>query len=397
MMKEKIGNCFPYIKNGLNIKQDKNKGGIPITRIETLSNDRFNRDKMGYADIFDVEKYSDRILCDGDILMSHINSSRYLGRAVLYQKQNNENIIHGVNLLRLKADRSIVYPNYAAKFFASRYFKKQVASITKKAVNQASFSIAALKELEIQLPDLDTQKRIAQNFEKISNCIFTLEEYLNKLDDLVKSRFVEMFGNADSSSANFNTSTINEICSSIVRGPFGSALKKEFFIPGGVGTYKVYEQKHAIRKRADIGTYYISKEKFDSLKRFECKPGDILMSCSGTMGELYQLPMNCEPGIINQALCKFTLNEKILPEYFFRFMSQVVDDLGAKGSGIKNVSSVKYIKDIKIPLPPLSLQQEFAAFVHQVDKLKFETQQSIEKLQMLYDSLAQEYFAPEGD
>lgn len=187
MMKEKIGNCFPYIKNGLNIKQDKNKGGIPITRIETLSNDRFNRDKMGYADIFDVEKYSDRILCDGDILMSHINSSRYLGRAVLYQKQNNENIIHGVNLLRLKADRSIVYPNYAAKFFASRYFKKQVVSITKKAVNQASFSIAALKELEIQLPDLDTQKRIAQNFEKISNCIFTLEEYLNKLDDLVKS------------------------------------------------------------------------------------------------------------------------------------------------------------------------------------------------------------------
>ena len=164
-----------------------------------------------------------------------------------------------------------------------------------------------------------------------------------------------MFGNADSSSANFNISTINEICSSIVRGPFGSALKKEFFIPRGVGTYKVYEQKHAIRKRADIGTYYISKEKFDSLKRFECKPGDILMSCSGTMGELYQLPMNCEPGIINQALCKFTLNEKILPEYFFRFMSQVVDDLGAKGSGIKNVSSVKYIKDIKIPLPPLSL------------------------------------------
>ena len=181
-----------------------------------------------------------------------------------------------------------------------------------------------------------------------------------------------MFGNADSSSANFNISTINEICSSIVRGPFGSALKKEFFIPRGVGTYKVYEQKHAIRKRADIGTYYISKEKFDSLKRFECKPGDILMSCSGTMGELYQLPMNCEPGIINQALCKFTLNEKILPEYFFRFMSQVVDDLGAKGSGIKNVSSVKYIKDIKIPLPPLSLQQEFAAFVHQVDKLKFD-------------------------
>lgn len=229
-----------------------------------------------------------------------------------------------------------------------------------------------LIKLRICLPKKSVQRRIVDTFQQINGELSFFVSLNEKLDDLVKSRFVEMFGNADSSSANFNISTINEICSSIVRGPFGSALKKEFFIPGGVGTYKVYEQKHAIRKRADIGTYYISKEKFDSLKRFECKPGDILMSCSGTMGELYQLPMNCEPGIINQALCKFTLNEKILPEYFFRFMSQVVDDLGAKGSGIKNVSSVKYIKDIKIPLPPLSLQQEFAAFVHQVDKLKFD-------------------------
>ena len=253
------------------------------------------------------------------------------------------------------------------------------------------------KNRTVVIYEKEQQTKITTLFTTLKNVVELHKCAISFYDELVKSRFVEMFGNADSSSANFNISTINEICSSIVRGPFGSALKKEFFIPRGVGTYKVYEQKHAIRKRADIGTYYISKEKFDSLKRFECKPGDILMSCSGTMGELYQLPMNCEPGIINQALCKFTLNEKILPEYFFRFMSQVVDDLGAKGSGIKNVSSVKYIKDIKIPLPPLSLQQEFAAFVHQVDKLKFETQQSIEKLQMLYDSLAQEYFAPEGD
>ncbi len=238
---------------------------------------------------------------------------------------------------------------------------------TFKAIGKKS-----LGEFLIPVYSLPMQIEIENRFSQVSICIELLRDVLKKLDELVKSRFVEMFGNADSSSANFNISTINEICSSIVRGPFGSALKKEFFIPRGVGTYKVYEQKHAIRKRADIGIYYISKEKFDSLKRFECKPGDILMSCSGTMGELYQLPMNCEPGIINQALCKFTLNEKILPEYFFRFMSQVVDDLGAKGSGIKNVSSVKYIKDIKIPLPPLSLQQDFADFVHQVDKLKFD-------------------------
>lgn len=95
---------------------------------------------------------------------------------------------------------------------------------------------------------------------------------------------------------------------------------------------------------------------------------------------------------MNQALCKFTLSNSILTDYFLGFMEQVVDELGAKGSGIKNVSSVKFIKAIRIPLPPVELQGRFAAFVSQVDKSRFVAQQQIEKLQMLYDSLAQEYF-----
>ena len=95
---------------------------------------------------------------------------------------------------------------------------------------------------------------------------------------------------------------------------------------------------------------------------------------------------------MNQALCKFTLSETILSDYFLGFMEQVVDELGAKGSGIKNVSSVKYIKAIRIPLPPLELQRQFADFVTQVDKLRFEAQQQIEKLETLKKSLMQEYF-----
>lgn len=101
-MKVKLGDCFSDIRNGANIKQGIIDGGYPITRIETISGDRFNRDRMGYAGITDIEKYSSFILDDGDILMSHINSPKYLGRAVLYRQEDNERIIHGMNLLRLK-------------------------------------------------------------------------------------------------------------------------------------------------------------------------------------------------------------------------------------------------------------------------------------------------------
>ena len=224
----------------------------------------------------------------------------------------------------------------------------------------------------IPLVGIDEQHSTVSLLDGLDAVINKTRQQLIKYDTLIKSRFVEMFGEAEKPRKDFPVKALNDVCSSIVRGPFGSALKKEFFVPQGANTYKVYEQKHAIQKRADIGTYYITRDRFETLKRFECFPGDILMSCSGTMGEFYQLPPSCEPGVMNQALCKFTLSETILSDYFLGFMEQVVDELGAKGSGIKNVSSVKYIKAIRIPLPPLELQRQFADFVTQVDKLRFE-------------------------
>ena len=92
-----IEECFYQIRNGANIKQGVVDGGYPITRIETTANDKFNRDRMGYAGITDIKKYESYVLEDGDLLMSHINSVQYLGRTVLYEKQGDEKIIHGMN------------------------------------------------------------------------------------------------------------------------------------------------------------------------------------------------------------------------------------------------------------------------------------------------------------
>ena len=179
-----------------------------------------------------------------------------------------------------------------------------------------------------------------------------------------------MFGDPEINQHGFDKVTVNDVCTAIVRGPFGSALKKDFFVEKSSKTYKVYEQKHAIQKSATIGTYYIDETKFKELKRFECKPGDFLMSCSGTMGELYQLPADCERGIINQALCKFTLNDKIVPVFFLTYMSQTIGNLETKGSGIKNIAAVSYVKAMPVILPPIELQNEFAHFVEQTDKSK---------------------------
>ena len=249
-----------------------------------------------------------------------------------------------------------------------------------------------VRGVTIPVPTIEEQLNIVDVLGKVTELITLRKEQLAKLDQLVKSRFIELFGDPETNPYGWESATVGDVCSSIVRGPFGSALKKEFFVEPDETTYKVYEQKHAIQKSATIGTYYITAEKFHELRRFECVAGDVLMSCSGTMGELYQLPEGCEKGLINQALCKFTLNKMILPIVFLTYMKQTIGNLETKGSGIQNIAAVSYVKAMPINLAPMEVQEQFAAFVEQTDKSKIAIQQSLDKLELLKKSLMQEYF-----
>ena len=243
----------------------------------------------------------------------------------------------------------------------------------------------------INIPDIETQRKISQIFGKIDALITSRKEQRTKLDQIVKSRFIELFGDPEINPYGWEQVTVEDVCTSIVRGPFGSALKKEFFVEPDQTTYKVYEQKHAIQKSAVIGTYYVSAEKYNELRRFECHPGDILMSCSGTMGELYQLPPDSEKGIINQALCKFTLNSRMLPIAFLAYMKETIGNLETKGSGIQNIAAVSYVKAMPINLPPMTVQNQFAAFVEQTDKSKYRQEKCIGFFQCLEKSIRQEW------
>ena len=263
---------------------------------------------------------------------------------------------------------------------------------TNKAVMGKTLNKATLSQTRVRIHSFPEQKEIVAALDKVNSILDARRQELQSLDNLIKARFVEMFGEPETNPKEWEQVTLNDVCSSIVRGPFGSALKKEFFVEPDDTTYKVYEQKHAIQKSATIGTYYVTAEKYNELKRFECKAGDILMSCSGTMGELYQLPEDCERGIINQALCKFTLNKRILPICFLVYMQQTIGNLETKGSGIQNIAAVSYVKAMPINLPPMEVQEQFASFVTQIDKSKFVVQQALDKAQLLFDSLMQKYF-----
>lgn len=221
-----IDECFFQIQNGANIKQGDVDGGFPITRIETTANDKFNRDRMGYAGITDISKYESYVLEDGDLLMSHINSVQYLGRTVLYVKEADETIIHGMNLLRLKARRDVINPAYARYCFYGHSFRSKVGNITKKSVNQASFAVKDLKQIKIEVPSLSEQDQIVKVLDKLQNLIKMRNDELSALDDLIKARFIELFGDPISNPNDWEIVPLGKRCE-IVTGNTPSRSEPE--------------------------------------------------------------------------------------------------------------------------------------------------------------------------
>ncbi|MBS4275126.1 restriction endonuclease subunit S [Campylobacter vulpis] len=165
---------------------------------------------------------------------------------------------------------------------------------------------------------------------------------------------------------------LGDICE-MKKGPFGSAITKDMFIPNGSNAVKIYEQKNAIQKSETLGEYYISLEHFEKLKQFEVFENDIIVSCAGTIGEIFRIPKNAPKGIINQALMKIKLvNEEWIPYFmiFFDFLIKQKSQENSKGSAIKNIPPLDILKNFSIPLPPLCEQEHIVQTLDTLFTLK---------------------------
>ena len=294
----------------------------------------------------------------------------------------------GRGLCSIKANDSI-HSNFLYYALRSQkdYFNKNATGSTFLAI-----SSNVVKDTQISFPSKDKQIQIASELDKITEMISKYDEQLKELDKLSQSIFYEMFGDPVENEKGWESYSLEKVCSSIVRGPFGSALKKEYFVNPDETTYKVYEQKHAIQKDAEIGNYYITKEKFNELSRFEVKSGDIIMSCSGTIGELYAIPSGSKKGLINQALLKFTLNEKICVSFFLFLMDCVKKDFTVRGTGLQNIGSVNIIKAMEFGLPPLALQQSFSRKIEAIEAMKSKVREAKKEAETLLAARMQYWF-----
>ena len=338
------------------------------------------------------EETFERLKCkevlSGDILISRLPDP--VGRSCLLEL-NGEKAITAVDCTILRINEKIINKRYLINYLNSNvYFDAVNANVT--GATRKRISRKKLENIPIKVYELSEQSKIADELDRIIDVMTNNSKIIANLNGLKQSIFFEKFGDINKNPNKYEMTTLEKICSSIVRGPFGSSLKKEFFVEKGNNTYKVYEQKNAIQANCNIGEYYLDEKKFQELKRFECKSGDIIMSCSGTIGKLYELPIDCEKGIINQALCKFTLSDKITSNYFVSFMGNIIEQLNTKGSSIKNIGAVSYIKNLELLLPPIDIQLEFENSINSINESITKIEQQNIKLKELYDLKCYNYF-----
>lgn len=204
---------------------------------------------------------------------------------------------------------------------------------------------------------------------------FLLQKILEKLELLKKSRFIEMFGDLKENQ-NYRTILFSQCTKSMIKGPFGSDMKKSLYVPKGKDTYKVYIQLNAIQRNQSLGNYYISKDYFDKkISRFEVKPNDFIITCDGTLGKLLQLDENMEKGVISSSLLKITLDETVIDSSFFEILwtNVILPNLSryTRNACLVHLPSVSTIGNLEFHLPDLYLQKEYTKLVKQIDKPKF--------------------------
>lgn len=389
---KKLGECFEYIKNGANIRQERGAGGIPITRIETLSGGVFNRDRLGYADIETIDKYQSYVMESGDLLLSHINSKSYIGRVVVYVKEGNETIIHGMNLLRLKVLPQIITPYYIYYYSQTHKFKSQIANRRKDAVNQSSISVTDLKTVDIPVPPLAEQERIVAELDCLSGVIEKKKQQLKELDALAESIFYTMFGDPITNEKGWEVKKLGEVTS--VMG--GYAFKSNLFIENGIPVLRIGNINTGQLKTSSIVFY----QEDTALSKYIVYPRDLVMSLTGTAGKddygnVCVLDDSYPKYYLNQRNAKFVLSDNIKVEYLKYLLKdkQIKSKLTGANRGIRqgNIAN-RDIEELIVQIPPLTLQQEFAERIEQIEKQKQIIKESITQTEELFNSRMSYYF-----
>lgn len=296
-------------------------------------------------------------------------------------------------------------PYYLAFMLRSSLMRKKITFLA-QGISRYNISKNKMMDIEIPVPIMSEQHQIGEYFRNLDYLITLHQRKLNKLAEIKSAYLSELFpvpgelkpkrrfaGYIDDWEQ-YEFADLLDKEDGIRRGPFGSALKKEYFV--SKSDYVVYEQQNAIYDRFDT-RYYITREKYEELHKFILEPEDFILSGAGTVGRISRVPKNIRKGVFNQALIRIKIENKNMdPDFFLQWMRsesmQKKLTYGNPASAIVNLVPIDEIKKWKVIVPSLDEQVKIGNLLNKLDEAIKSQNRKIEKLQNLKESYLNEMF-----
>ena len=365
-----------------------NENSVILLRANNINDDSLNFDDVVYVDKSKVSKI--QYISAGDILVCASSGSKNLvGKATFVKEKINATFGAFCKVVRPKN----VYPSYLGHYFTSPIYRETISSLSAGA-NINNIKNEHIDSLEIKIPNLEIQKKIAENLDKVSELISIRRKQLDKLDELVKSRFVEMFGDIYSNPQKYPICALSDFILFLTSGSRGWA---KYCVDEGNEWFITIKNVKDCRISLD-NMQQINAPNNIEAKRTRVEEGDLLISITADLGRTGVVTNEiAEHGAyINQHLTCIRLDRsQLVPIYVAYFMESESGKLqfDAKNQiGVKAGLNFDSIRSLKLLIPPLSLQERFVDFVDQTDKSKLVVNQSLEKLETLKKALMQKYF-----
>ncbi|UJP64889.1 restriction endonuclease subunit S [Mongoliitalea daihaiensis] len=394
------------------------RGGSPRPIEEYITNDENGINWIKIGDTKNVVKYisrtkekikpegvkRSRMVYEDDFLLSN---SMSFGRPYIMKTTG---CIHDGWLVIRKNE--IIDNNYLYYILSSSFLFQQFSNLAKGSTVK-NLNIEAVKQAVIRFPPLPEQQAIVAKIEELlselengKQQLLTAQQQLkvyrqSLLKWAFEGKLTNKYVKEGELPEGWKSVNVNDIVEkskhSLKAGPFGSSLKKEFYVQKG---YKIYGQEQVIIDDAFFGDYYINEEKYLELKSCRVKPFDILISLVGTVGKVLILPENSQEGVINPRLIKITLNKEIYLHKFFKYYfesSYVKNFYSAKAQGTTmDVLNLGIIKTIPFPMPSLKEQQQIVEELESkltvCDKIEETISQSLQQAETLRQSILKKAF-----
>lgn len=382
---------------GINTVADKveyRSKGIPIIQSKNITSGYLDLDDVRYLDIDDYEKYKDKYNPNkGDILLCNIGT---IGTSLVL-KQDSKFLI-AWNLFKLKIDTERFNPKYI-KYYLDKlklinYFDRLLTGGTVKFINKTKMG-----QIRIPICDIRRQDKIVSVLDKAQELIDKRKEQIEALDELVKSQFIEMFGDPVSNSKGWKKVICKDISLKIGSGATPSGGNSSYKEEGIslIRSMNVHNNKFVYKDLA-----FIDDEQAKKLKNVIIEENDILLNITGaSVARCCIVPSEIIPARVNQHVSIVRTKQDIIIPVFLCYQftndtyQRMLWNIATSGGATREAITKQQVENLEVIVPPIELQNKFADFVKQVDKLKFKMEKSLKKLEDNFNSLMQKAFKGE--